>query len=174
MRFAWTFRKTSHFVFSGSSAPMRCFVGEGTASAHPAVAVAAAVGRPDAHAGEVPAAYVQLKKGASASEGELVAFLRREIAERAALPKHVTIVDAMPLTAVGKIYKPALKRRATKEALEAALREADVRFRSLEVVDDPTRGMVAKLEIEDAAAHDRAREVLGRFPVPFTVSWSTP
>jgi fatty-acyl-CoA synthase len=61
---------------------------------HPAVQIAAAVGRPNAHAGELPVAYVQLKVGASATEGELSEFLRREIAERAALPKHVRIVYA--------------------------------------------------------------------------------
>ena len=93
---------------------------------HPAVAVAAAVGRPDAHAGELPVAYVQPKPGAAVTEAELIAFLGREIGERAAVPKRVHLVSGMPMTSVGKIFKPELRRREAKDALETALREAGV------------------------------------------------
>ncbi len=68
--------------------------------------LAAAIGRPDAHAGELPVAHVQLKPGAQATEHELEAFARQQIAERAAQPRQVRIVDAIPLTGVGKIFKP--------------------------------------------------------------------
>ena len=54
---------------------------------HPAVLLAAAVGRPDAHAGEVAVAYVQLKPGADATEAELMSFARDRIGERAAVPE---------------------------------------------------------------------------------------
>ena len=47
-------------------------------------------------------AYVQLRAGASATEADLLAFLKAEIAERAALPRQVNIIETMPLTAVGK------------------------------------------------------------------------
>jgi fatty-acyl-CoA synthase len=140
---------------------------------HPAVQLAAAVGRPDAHAGELPVAYVQLKKGASAAESELADFLRREITERAALPKHVRIVEEMPLTGVGKIYKPALKRREAKDALDAALREADVAFHAVDVVDEPSRGMIVRVRVDGDAAAATAREVLGRFTLPFTIVSAT-
>jgi fatty-acyl-CoA synthase len=136
---------------------------------HPGVQLAAAVGRPDVHAGELPIAYVQLKEGASVSEGELAEHLRREIAERAALPKQVRIVDAMPLTGVGKIYKPALKRSEAKDALEAALREARVAFRAIDIVDDPARGMAARVRVDGEEADVAARQVLGRFTLPFTI-----
>ena len=52
--------------------------------------------------------------GMSATEHDLTAFMQQEIAERAALPKHVRIVEAIPLTGVGKIFKPELKRRETR------------------------------------------------------------
>ncbi len=138
---------------------------------HPAVQLAAAVGRPDAHAGELPVAYVQLKKGASATESDLTDFLRREITERAALPKHVRVIDEMPLTGVGKIYKPALKRREARDALEAALREAHVALRAIDVVDEPARGMTARVRVEGDDAV--ARQVLGRFTLPFTIVTAT-
>lgn len=136
---------------------------------HPAVEIAAAVGRPDAHAGELPVAYVQLRAGASASEAELAEFLRREIAERAALPRQVRIIDTMPLTAVGKIFKPALKLRETRDALETALREAGIAWRELAVADDKSRGLVVTLRLGEGASPEAARQVLGRFPFFFTV-----
>ncbi|WP_018440922.1 acyl-CoA synthetase [Trinickia symbiotica] len=136
---------------------------------HPAVEIAAAVGRPDAHAGELPVAYVQLRADASATEAELMTFLKSEIAERAALPRQVHIVETMPLTAVGKIFKPALKHRETKDALEAALRDAHIAFRELVVVDDKSKGIVINLHLESGATEAGARQVLGRFTFPFSI-----
>lgn len=136
---------------------------------HPGVQVAAAVGRPDAHAGELPVAYVQPRPGAIVGEAELLEFLGREIGERAALPKRVRVVSQMPLTAVGKIYKPELKRREAKDALESALREAGVSFLALEIAHDASRGMVAQLQLDDPASGEAARQVLGRFALPFTI-----
>lgn len=77
---------------------------------HPAVELAAAIGRPDAYAGEVPVVYVQLKPGASAEPDELAAHAEGRIHERAARPKAVHLIDVMPLTAVGKVHKPTLRR----------------------------------------------------------------
>lgn len=136
---------------------------------HPAVEIAAAVGRPDAHAGELPVAYVQLRAGASATESELAEFLKREITERAALPKQVRIIDQMPLTAVGKIFKPALRRRETKDALESALRERGIAFRTLTVTEDKARGLVVDVQLQTGASQDEARKVLGRFPFPIVI-----
>jgi len=137
---------------------------------HPAVELAAAVGRPDAHAGELPVAYVQLRAGSSATEAELGEFLKREIAERAALPRQVRIIDQMPLTAVGKIFKPELKHREARDALEAALREADVSYREVRVADDKSRGMVVDVRLAPSASIEAARQVLGRFPFHFDVA----
>ena len=136
---------------------------------HPAVQFAVAVGRLDAHAGELPIAYVQLEAGATATEAELLEWLRERIAERAALPKQVRIVPKLPLTAVGKIHKPTLRRNEAREALEAALREANLPVRAVEIIEDPSRGMVARLHIEGEAARERAQQVLGRFPIRFTI-----
>ena len=136
---------------------------------HPGVAVAAIVGRPDAYAGELPVAYVQPRPGAAVSEAELLDFLGRAVSERAALPKRVHVVSEIPLTAVGKIYKPELKRREAKDALETALRDSGVPFRTLEVTQDPSRGMAALIELDGSASREAAREILGRFTVPFTI-----
>jgi fatty-acyl-CoA synthase len=137
---------------------------------HPAVQIAAAVGRPDMHAGELPVAYVQLKPGTTATEAELAEFLRHEINERAALPKGIRIVDAMPLTGVGKIFKPALKRRETVDALRSALVEAGVEDASVSLFDDTSRGMSLHIELADPAFEALANSALGRFPFAFSIS----
>ncbi|SDI30344.1 acyl-CoA synthetase [Paraburkholderia phenazinium] len=137
---------------------------------HPAVQIAAAVGRPDMHAGELPVAYVQLKLGATTTEAELAEFLRRVINERAALPKGIRIVDTMPLTGVGKIFKPALKRRETADALESALVEAGVENAIVSLIDDTSLGMSLHVELADPAFEALAISALGRFPFAFSIS----
>ena len=93
---------------------------------HPAVTAAAAVGSPDAHAGEVPVAYVTVEPGAGADETELRAWAVQHVPERAAAPKRVEIIDAIPVTAVGKPYKPELRRRATERSARDALPDRSV------------------------------------------------
>lgn len=134
--------------------------------AHPAVQMAAAVGRPDAHAGELPVVYVQLRPGARVSEQELLEFAARSISERAAIPKFIRIVEEIPLTSVGKIFKPALKRQEVAAAIDAALREAGVIPASVQVEEDKRRGTMLAVSLQDAVAKGVAEQVVGRFPFP--------
>jgi len=136
---------------------------------HPAVQLAAAVGRPDAHAGELPVAYVQLQPGTTVTERELIDWLGGQIIERAAMPKQVRIIEQMPLTAVGKIFKPALKQREIRDAIEEALRQGAAPARTVTVNDDKTQGIVLAVELEDPASAETAREILGRLAFVFTV-----
>jgi fatty-acyl-CoA synthase len=76
---------------------------------HPAVVFAAMVGQPDAYAGELPVGYVQLKPGASVQPGELETWVRERTPERAAVPVQIIPIDPMPLTGVGKVFKPQLR-----------------------------------------------------------------
>ena len=137
---------------------------------HPAVQIAAAVGRPDTHAGELPVAYVQLKPGTSATEAELAEFLRHEINERAAFPKEIRIVDAIPMTGVGKIFKLALKRRETADAIRSALAEARVEGAAVSIIEDTARGISVDVELPDPALVALATSALGRFPFAFSIS----
>jgi fatty-acyl-CoA synthase len=132
---------------------------------HPAVQLAAAIGRPDAHAGEVPVAYVQLKPGAEVGAEALLAFARERIGERAAVPKAIRIIAAMPVTGVGKIFKPALKLREAEHALSEALHEARVAFVALEVRNDPSLGTVADVVLDLGADLEAAERSLGKFPL---------
>jgi len=88
---------------------------------HPEVAAAAAVGRPDPHSGEVPVAYVTLTPGARVDPAELLTWATERVPERAAAPREVLVVDAIPLTAVGKPYKLGLRLDATRRAVHAEL-----------------------------------------------------
>ncbi len=88
---------------------------------HPAVGLAAVVGQPDAYAGELPVGYVQLKPGATVAAGELEAWVRERTPERAAVPVQIFSIDPMPLTGVGKVFKPQLRWDAATRVLTKIL-----------------------------------------------------
>lgn len=93
---------------------------EDAANEHPAVAVSAAVGLPDTYAGEVPILYVSLRADTTASVEELQAHMNRAVPEGPARPREVVVLPNMPMTAVGKVFKPVLRADATRRAVTAA------------------------------------------------------
>ncbi|WP_413795174.1 MULTISPECIES: acyl-CoA synthetase [unclassified Pseudomonas] len=135
--------------------------------AHPAVALVAAIGSPDAHSGEVPVAYVQLTAGKSVDSTHLLAFASGNIAERAAIPKRIEILEALPLTPVGKIFKPALQRLEIARAVQQAAEEIGVTDFDLNVVQDARRGLVARITV--GAQRQPLEQALGRYS--FQVEW---
>lgn len=89
-----------------------CLVG------HPSVALAAAVGKPDALRTEIVKAYVVLKDGVEASDalkGEISAFVRERLSAHE-YPREVEFVDSMPLTTTGKVIRRIFRDRARREA----------------------------------------------------------
>jgi fatty-acyl-CoA synthase len=103
---------------------------------HPAVALAAVVSQPDAYAGELPVAYVQLKPGVPADADEMLDFVRQRTPERAAVPVRLSFIDAMPLTGVGKIFKPALRLDAAQRLVSDLLSDLPPPGASLQVKVD--------------------------------------
>ncbi|MEX0329404.1 MAG: acyl-CoA synthetase [Ruegeria sp.] len=136
---------------------------------HDAVAFAGAIGQPDSHSGEVPCAFVELVDGASATEEELMDFCKVHVHERAAQPKHLTILDELPKTAVGKVFKPDLRKQAITRIYNGALETAGVEARVVSVIDDKKRGLVAQLDANGSSEDDVAK-VLGEFTRPW--EWS--
>lgn len=134
---------------------------------HEAVAFAGAIGQPDAHAGELPCAYVELVDGATISEDELIEYANQHIHERAAYPKYLEILPELPKTAVGKVFKPDLRKRAITRIYNAALTEAGIPAQVKIVIESKKRGLVAQLEksgdVDDAAVTN----VLGSFIRPW-------
>lgn len=74
---------------------------------HPQVAEAAVIGVKDELKGEMPKAYVALKKGERTTERELIHFLRRKLASYK-VPRTIEFRDSLPKTSTGKILKRAL------------------------------------------------------------------
>jgi fatty-acyl-CoA synthase len=116
----------------------------------PGVQAAAAVGRPDPHAGEVPIAYVQLQEDADLSEAQIFEYLKGEIGERAAIPKEVYIVDQIPLTPVGKIFKPSLRWQAIQRVYQTELEALGDLVESFDVSvdEDKYNGSLAVVTIK--------------------------
>ena len=123
--------------------------------------LAAAVGRPDERAGELPVLYVQLKPAATASEADLLAHAVGRIPERAAHPKSVRILAALPVTPVGKIFKPALSMLEIEDVVRQEAASAGVKLESLSVVQDARLGLLARIAAEGDPGP--LREKLGRY-----------
>ncbi len=126
---------------------------ENVMTTHPAVALAAAVAQPDAYAGEIPVCYVTLRPGASVTDTELHAHAQTHIAERPAWPRHIYLIDVMPVTNVGKIYKPQLRVDAAKRLVQHIVTEdlglSDAR---IHVADGGKRGLKVSVVLPESLA----------------------
>ena len=127
---------------------------------HPAVAMVAAIGSPDAYAGELPVAYVQLKPESVVTEAELIEHAARIIPEKAAIPKRVKISSSLPTTAVGKLFKPALVEREIEETIRAEAKKVGADIQSLTVERHPHEGLRAVVETDQVGA---LRQALDRY-----------
>lgn len=141
---------------------------------HPSVALAAAIGRPDAHAGELPVAYVQLKPAANATSQELLEYAEKNVGERAAIPKAVHIVESLPVTAVGKIFKPQLIWLETEKVLNDAVRSTSgVAECRIQVGPDSHFGKIARVSVtpipgtEIASLESELRHEIGKYAIHF-------
>jgi acyl-CoA synthetase (AMP-forming)/AMP-acid ligase II len=136
---------------------------------HPAVAFVGAIGQPDAHSGELPCAYVELADDATVATEELMAFAREKVPENAAVPKYIEVMDELPKTAVGKIFKPDLRKMAITRVYGAALAKAGIDA-EIEVVEDKARGLVARVTPTGGAGEPEIGEALGRFTPPWEMA----
>ena len=132
---------------------------------HPDVVGAAAIGQPDSFAGELPCVYVQLREGAEVSVEALAAHAREHIHERAAMPKHIEILPELPVTAVGKVFKPALRRLAIARVLDHALEKSGASV--AEVFEDRKRGLTARIARGPDTDEDAVRAKLGTYTIPW-------
>jgi len=145
---------------------------EETLLRHDEVLLAAAVSKPDAYAGELPIAYVQLVSNARITADELRAFALDRISERAAAPKDVIVLERMPLTDIGKPAKAWLRTDAARRAFREALAEmggaAEV---AVDVIADPLKGQVAVITIADAAAREAVEARIHERMKAFTIAY---
>jgi fatty-acyl-CoA synthase len=80
---------------------------------HPAVHMCAVVGLPDEKWGEAGKACVVLKPGYSVSENELLKFMTDRLAKYK-VPKSVSLMTSLPISAAGKILKRELREQFTQ------------------------------------------------------------
>ncbi len=148
---------------------------------HPAVALVAVIGQPDARVGELPLAYVQLKPGATATPAELHEWVRERTPERAAIPVAVHVIEAIPLTGVGKVFKPQLRWDATRDVFSQLLAPLakDGLTLHVKVGADGTHGTLATVSLVGTASPDlrnaieaTIRDLLGPFVIRHQIIWA--
>lgn len=154
--FVWVFGRTKDLIIRGGHNIDPKPIEEALLQ-HPAVLIAAAIGRPDRLKGEMPIAYVQLKVGEQVSASELIAFCKDHIQERASVPVEIIIVDAIPLTGVGKISKVSLRIDAMQRVVNSVASNvmcADEVFKV--TIDQHGLRPMAVLEVEVALGNSAA------------------
>jgi acyl-CoA synthetase (AMP-forming)/AMP-acid ligase II len=138
--------------------------------AHPEITAAQAVGRPDVHAGEVPVAFVTLAPGSTTTPQELKTWAAQHVPEQAAAPKAITVLATLPVTPVGKPYKPALRAEAARAAVAEALRNMPTVTGVHGVVEDGT--IVAVVGLTRGAEETLVTEVLNCFALNWRLELS--
>ena len=136
---------------------------------HGDVAFVGAIGQPDARLGETPCAYVELVADGTATAEELLDHAKTEINDRIAVPEHVEILDELPKTAVGKVFKPKLRMLAIDRVLNARLDSEGLAAKVVDIADDPDAGLTAFVAIEDSADSSRVEQVLGEYAVRWQI-----
>jgi fatty-acyl-CoA synthase len=77
------------------------------------------------------------------------------------------VLPELPKTAVGKVFKPDLRRMAIARTYDAALAEAGISAHVTEVVEDKKRGLVARLAKSAMVDDEAVKSVLGQFSNPW-------
>jgi fatty-acyl-CoA synthase len=136
---------------------------------HPSVLSAIAVGMPDPYAGELPMAFVVLQPGASTTTAELLTYCETEVSERAAIPKRIEIISAMPITAVGKIFKPVLREQISAAVLSEHLYKEGISAEVTCRADNKT-GLTASIKLRDLSHKAATEELLSSYNVVVNIS----
>lgn len=135
---------------------------------HPDVIAATAVGMPDPYAGELPMAFVVVRPGSEITEQQLLDYCQENVSERAAIPKRIEFLDAMPMTAVGKIFRPTLRQNISAAVLQEHLASKHIAAQ-VEARVDNKKGMTATISLHDKAQQTEAETLLSAYNI--TVSF---
>jgi fatty-acyl-CoA synthase len=139
---------------------------------HPEVMMAAAVGEPDEYAGELPVAFVSLREGAQVDPAALSAFANERIPERPAYPRRIEILPSIPVTAVGKVYKPRLRALACEHVLKDRLARAGLQEIADVVVDEGSSGIAARFRFSNptnGVPVQRIADLMAPFAIAYTI-----
>jgi fatty-acyl-CoA synthase len=122
-------------------------------NAHPDVSISIAIGLPDRYAGELPMAYVVRVTDSQISAEQLIEHCANTMSERAAIPKRIEFIDAMPLTAVGKIFRPTLRQQITETLVKEVLASISISAQVASEIEKK-RGLVIRIDVDDKSTID--------------------
>jgi fatty-acyl-CoA synthase len=142
---------------------------EDVALRFPGVGLAAAVGRPDPYAGETPMLFVTPAAGATIDRMALADFLEAGVMEPPARPRAIEVILDMPVTPVGKIFKPRLREIAAEAAARDALALALPGAACTVAAAHNERGLTLSVRVP-ASGMEAARAELGKLPVAFEIA----
>jgi fatty-acyl-CoA synthase len=142
---------------------------EEAAMSYSGVAAAAAVAQPDAYAGELPVCYVVAKPGTCLDLDALHNHFVETVPERPAVPKHLYVIDALPLTSVGKVYKPELRCNAASRLLRDLL--SDIQLQDISVTEDGSRSLHVTVSCSIHDDIEGIRKKLVERLQPFLFRW---
>lgn len=150
---------------------------EEIANAHPEVSLSAAVGMPDEYAGEVPVIFVSPAPGVRLAADDVRTYVHARIQEPPARPRHVFLLEEIPVTGVGKIFKPALRTLAVEHKLQMLVAALDGSLEILEISSPGDGGQSFVVTLAGGGAMDRARvgrdldAALAELPIEVAVEW---
>lgn len=128
-------------------------------NAHPDVVTSIAIGLPDPYAGELPMAYVVKVSDSNLTAQELIDHCVNCMSERAAVPKRIEFIDAMPLTAVGKIFRPTLRQMISEQVVREVLAEKEIAA-DISSELEKKRGLVLNIDVQDKAKVGEVQKLL--------------
>ncbi len=151
---------------------------EDVANAFPGVQMSSAVGMPDAYAGEVPILFVVRSPGQTIDLPRLREHLERNVNEPPARPKRVVLLDALPVTAVGKIFKPTLRDLAVREKVRTEIDRIFGPDTAADILVEKDARLNTLVHISvDSSDQDRAKELiesLATLPQTYRVETRSP
>lgn len=150
---------------------------EEVANTHPAVALSAAVGMPDGYAGELPVIFVALAPGQSVETAELQRYIGERIPEPPARPRHLFVLNTIPVTGVGKIYKPALRDLALGHKLRMEIAELQLPIELVDWANSPDGSetvvtLRATAPLDREACLRRLSATLDQLPIRLRLAWA--
>lgn len=145
---------------------------ENIVNTHSLVSSCAAVGMPDDYAGEVPVVFVTGEQIDAGALDDIEAYMQANISERPAWPKKIFHIDALPLTAIGKVFRPELRRLATEYRFTKLSDElsADGTFCKLISVSLDRNGKLHVSLMAQGAAASSVKEATRNFAISIDVS----
>ena len=132
------------------------------------------MGEPDEYAGEMPVAFVVAEaRRARSTRPSCWPSRRRTSPSARRIPSASTLLPALPLTAIGKVYKPALRLRAIERVIIDRLEQAGLGQEVQVAGQDSARGLSLALRATAGASAEvqtKVRAIMARFAIPWT--WS--